>query len=67
MDELQSLFQQDEHGLRGRVRMDMSTGIARQIVIPALPTFLRQHPQLEVELSSTDRRVYVVREGFDCV
>jgi DNA-binding transcriptional LysR family regulator len=67
VDELQSLFQQDERALSGRVRLDMSTGIARQVVIPALPAFLQQHPLLEVELSSTDRRVDVIREGFDCV
>jgi DNA-binding transcriptional LysR family regulator len=67
VDELQSLFQHDERALSGRVRLDMSTGIARQLVIPALPAFLQQHPLLEVELSSTDRRVDVVREGFDCV
>ena len=28
---------------------------------------LAQHPQLQVEISSTDRRVDVIREGFDCV
>jgi DNA-binding transcriptional LysR family regulator len=45
----------------------MSTGIARQLVLPALPDLLARHPLLEVELSSTDRRVDLVREGFDCV
>ena len=41
--------------------------VARDRVIPRLPEFLADHPQLEIELSSTDRRVDVVREGFDCV
>lgn len=67
VDDLQTLFQREEQALRGRVRLDMSTGVARQIVVPALPGFLQRHPGLEVELSSTDRRVDVVREGFDCV
>ncbi|NJC48789.1 UNVERIFIED_ORG: DNA-binding transcriptional LysR family regulator [Xanthomonas campestris] len=67
MDELQSMFQRERSQLRGRLRVDMSSGIARNFVIPALPTFLAQHPQLEVEISGTDRRVDVVREGFDCV
>lgn len=67
MDELQGMFQRDYNQLRGRLRVDMSAGIARQFVIPALPAFLAQHPQLEIEISGTDRRVDLVREGFDCV
>lgn len=67
MDELQAMFQQGEQSLRGRLRVDMSTGLARDVVIPNLPRFLDAHPVLELELSSTDRRVDLVREGFDCV
>jgi len=67
MDELQAMFQQGEQSLRGRLRVDMSSGLARDLVIPNLPRFLDAHPQLELELSSTDRRVDLVREGFDCV
>lgn len=68
MEELQTMFQQQgAQELRGRVRLDMSTGVARNIVIPRLPELLRAHPRLEVELSGTERRVDLVREGFDCV
>lgn len=67
-EELNALFATDGHNsLHGRLRVDLSLAIARDIVIPRLPEFLRQHPQLEIELSSTDRRVDLVREGFDCV
>ena len=68
MDELQTLFQAHSNNpLKGRVRMDMSTIIARQVVLPAVPDFLQQHPDLHVEVSSTERKVDLVREGFDCV
>lgn len=68
MDELQAMFlQQEAAGLCGRIRIDMSTGLARDIVIPRLPELLAVHPLLEMELSSTERRVDLVREGFDCV
>lgn len=68
VDELQGMFQlQGANAVRGRVRIDMSTGIARNAVIPHLPQLLAQHPQLEIELSSTERRVDLIREGFDCV
>lgn len=66
IDELQSLFQAGAQ-LRGRLRVDMPSGMARNFVIPKLPEFLHEHPQIELELSSTDRLVDVVREGFDCV
>jgi len=67
MDELQGMFQRDITRLRGRLRVDMTGGMARGLVIPRLPEFLADHPQLEVEISSTDRHVDLVREGFDCV
>jgi DNA-binding transcriptional LysR family regulator len=67
-DELHTMFQQpDSAALRGRVRIDMSTGFARQAVIPRLPALLARYPLLELEISSTERRVDLVREGFDCV
>ena len=67
VEALQGMFRRDVTELRGRLRVDMSSGLARHLVMPALPAFLAQHPGLELELSGTDRRVDVVREGFDCV
>jgi DNA-binding transcriptional LysR family regulator len=67
MEELQTLFRQGEAELGGRLRVDMPVAVARNIVIPQLPAFLHAHPRLQVELSSTDRRVDVVKEGFDCI
>ena len=52
---------------RGRVRIDMPQSLALVLCIPRLPELLAAHPQLEVQLSTTDRRVDVIREGFDCV
>lgn len=66
-DELQTLFQRAPASLRGRLRVDLPTGFARHVVIPRLLDFLAAHPLLEIELSSTDRRVDLVHEGFDCV
>jgi DNA-binding transcriptional LysR family regulator len=65
--ELQHLFRKAPSAVSGRLRVDMPIAIARDLVIPNLSDFLRQHPALELELSSTDRRVDLVREGFDCV
>jgi DNA-binding transcriptional LysR family regulator len=66
-EELQSLFQQAPSALRGRLRIDLPMALARNVIIPQLPVFLAAHPQLQVDLSTTDRRVDLVHEGFDCV
>lgn len=67
MDELNTMFQRGEASLRGRLRIDMPSRLGYNFVIPRLPQFLDAHPHLELEISSTDRKVDLVREGFDCV
>jgi DNA-binding transcriptional LysR family regulator len=67
LEELEQLFLPTPAALRGRLRVDLPVGAARQLVLPRLPEFMAAHPQLEIELSCTDRRVDLVREGFDCV
>ena len=67
MEELQGLFRNEPEALQGRLRVDMPSAVARDVVMPRLPEFLQAHPALEIELSSTDRRVDLIREGFDCV
>jgi DNA-binding transcriptional LysR family regulator len=65
-DELAAMFHAPS-ALRGRVRLDLPNGLARSAILPRLPELLAAHPQLDLFVSSTDRRVDVVREGFDCV
>lgn len=65
-DELASLFQA-QSSLEGRVRIDLPIALARDVVIPRLPELLAKHPRLQLVISTTDRRVAVVGEGFDVV
>jgi len=67
LDSLQSMFRQTGEAVRGRLRVDMPSGLARLYVIPRLPEFLEAHPHIELEVGSTDRMVDLVQEGFDCV
>lgn len=66
-ENVQAMFQRTGEAVRGRLRVDLPSRIARSYVIPRLPEFLKAHPQIEFELSTTDRLVDVVQEGFDCV
>ncbi|MES3023217.1 MAG: LysR family transcriptional regulator [Pseudomonadota bacterium] len=66
-EQLGAMFKPSSSGLNGRLRIDLPNIIAREVVIPRLPEFLAAHPQLEIGISTTDRRVDLVQEGFDCV
>lgn len=50
----------------GRLRVDVPTGLASEILIPALPAFFERYPDIQMELGSTDRPVDLVEEGVDC-
>jgi len=66
-EELHALFREEPRLLRGRVRIGMSGSMAARLVLPQLGAFLQAHPGLEIELGAGERRVDVVREGYDCV
>ncbi|MEO7495136.1 MAG: LysR family transcriptional regulator [Massilia sp.] len=66
-EQLQVMFLPAASGLTGRLRIDLPNSLARDVIIPRLPEFLRAHPLLEVGISTTDRRVDLVHEGFDCL
>lgn len=53
---------------RGRLRVDMPLALAREYVLPALPRFLAQYPDVTLQLSFSDRLVDMVNEAIDiCV
>lgn len=50
---------------RGLVRVTAPVALGRQHVAPTLPAFLRDHPEIRLELDLTDRFVNLAQEGFD--
>ena len=66
-DEVTGLFRKSAEQIGGRIRFDMPNRLARDLITPRLPEFLAKYPGIEIEMSSTDRRVDMIREGFDCV
>lgn len=44
-----------------------SRRIAKSLLLPRLSEFLYLHPGIELELSSHDRPVDILHDGFDCV
>jgi len=50
----------------GRLRVDCSTAIAADVIIPALADFFARYPDIALELGCGDRPVDLVEEGVDC-
>lgn len=65
VEEAESAF----HGAkpRGLLRVDVHGTLARHFLLPGLPAFLEEYPDLQVRMSEGDRLVDLVREGVDCV
>ena len=50
--------------LRGRLRVDLPTEVARTTIVPALPDFMATHPELELEVSSTVGKLIWFKRGL---
>ena len=51
----------------GTLRINLIPSMARMHVVPALPAFLSQYPNLKLEITLSDRRIDLVEEGIDAV
>lgn len=51
--------------LRGNLRLTVPAAMGRIWLAPILPDFMRQYPNLEVEVDYAERYVDLVGEGFD--
>jgi len=52
---------------RGLLRIDVHGTLARHFLMPGLPGFLADYPDLRVHIGEGDRLVDAIREGVDCV
>ncbi len=50
----------------GRLRVDAPTGLASDVLIPALPDFFSRYPDIQLELGCSDRTIDLIEEGVDC-
>lgn len=66
-DALSSLFLHTQAPLTGCLRVDLPLGMATGAVMDLLPAFLARHPDLTIDMFSTDRRIDLIAEGVDCV
>jgi len=50
---------------QGLLRVTAPVALARQQIVPHLAGFLREHPQVRIELNLSDRLASLATEGFD--
>lgn len=50
---------------RGTLKIASTVAFGKSQLIPALPTFMRSHPEVRVSLDLTDREIDLQNEGFD--
>lgn len=65
-EDIEQLFHASQRRISGRLNVDVPSRIARRLIAPALPGFLRRYPGLQLALGSTDRAIDLVHEGVDC-
>jgi len=51
----------------GLIRIDAHGTQARYFLLPGLPRFLRQYPDIRLHLSEIHQPLDMIREGFDCI
>ena len=50
---------------RGLIKVSLPVSIAQNEMTKILPDFLKQYPQIRVQMMVTNRRVDIINEGFD--
>lgn len=51
---------------KGLLRVEVQGTLARHFLLPGLPAFFQQYPDIELSISESDRWVDLVEEGIDC-
>jgi LysR family transcriptional regulator for bpeEF and oprC len=65
IDQAENLLSRAISGPHGRLRIHMTEGFGRRVVMPMLNRFLQNYPMLSVSTEISDRVVDMANEGFD--
>ena len=66
LEDLYSQLKSDQQVISGKLKVDVPSRIASQMIAPALPSLMAKYPALELHVSSNDRRIDLVKESIDC-
>ena len=64
-DQAEQAARESSDGLSGRLRIGAAVTFARLHVLPALKSFLDQHPKLSIDIILDDRSIDLLEQGVD--
>ncbi|ATE73750.1 LysR family transcriptional regulator [Lysobacter capsici] len=67
MDDAETSLSSASAAPKGRLRVDVPSPLARMILMPALPAFHAQYPDIQFDMGVSDRMVDLIGENVDCV
>lgn len=67
LDDIESDISNEQSIPRGRLKVDMASAIANFILLPALPSFMQQYPEIQLELGVSDTGIDLLSDNVDCV
>ncbi|MFM0341479.1 LysR family transcriptional regulator [Paraburkholderia fungorum] len=66
VEEMDADVQASRGSRSGIVRVSMPSLVAKSVVIPALPNFLADNPDIQLDISIADQYPDLIEEGLDC-
>lgn len=65
VDEIKREVSSYQEGVKGRLKVHLRTSFGAHVIVPALPRFLAQYPDISVDVTLTDERADLVAQGID--
>ena len=65
MEEAENLAALMQHRIGGMLRVSTSVAFGRRVLVPLMLQYMRENPQVTVEISFDDRYVDLVQQGMD--
>ena len=65
LEEADNLAALQQSHVRGQLRISTSVAFGRRVMAPLVIEFMREHPELSIDLSFDDRYVNLVEQGVD--
>ena len=65
LDLARDLASEQRSGSHGTVRITLTSSFGRHVIMPLLDEFIRQHPNIRLDVNLEDRLSDMIRDGYD--
>lgn len=66
VDQAEAGFRNAERGPQGRLRIVLPDSLGLRVIVPSLPSFHAQHPDIELAMQFGEHRPDMIQDGIDC-